>query len=609
MKCLYPIDIILFVLGAVLFPAPVHAQSTGYPDLDLYYSQLDKNRYGTDTARIWYLMRTIPHDSFIRDYMERGIEVTRDTVSLFTFFAPGSISASKEERLQLLDGMDAAARRHKSKRLELAADYFRVWMMEGFRPEPFEARMDGLEQIVAQSRRAGDRFIEMCATAEMWLLNSISNRYARSFAYAKRYEDVLDKMDDDTPGKGGRYIALGRSYYDSGDYGRALPLLYKGLRKGRSYQGQNLTAWNYLAVYHQKNNHLDSAACYNRTILASEEGLREKSVHLGIAVSNLGRIALARGDHDAAIAMLEAGLECMKQHNDLSFVVGLYTSLGEAWLAKGDLATAKSYIDRVYDERHKFADEAWQNRAVRLFRLESGYYTRLGQHELAGIYLDSVLTASRNYQQYVGRHNILLGEQQLQEAEIELKLHQVTWQRSLIAFSIAIIILISAALLVIIRLYRRRNAACKILAQQAQEWAMQENRKTNGSAKGHPTEEDLRIMALADREMTENHAYRQAGLTVKSMADLLGVHRNTLARAVSRTTDGNFSLYINKFRVKEAIRIISQTNRKELYIGELSERVGFGSRNTFSRVFKQYTGLSPLEFQKQKENKQPGEEF
>ena len=482
-------------------------------------------------------------------------------------------------------------------------------MMEGFKDaERFEARMDALEQVVRKSRRIGDSFIGLNALGEMQSLTAISNRYSRSFAYAQRWEDALDKMDDDTPGKGLGYVVLGRKYYDFKDYDRALPLLYKGL----SYQNEDLTAWNYLAVYHKMNGNLDSAAYYNRTIIASEEVLgHHRNVHLGIAISNLGRIELARGNYDAAIAMLEAGLECVRQHNELSFVVGLYTSLGEAWLANGDLPAVKNYIDLVYAQRHKLVDETWQQLAVGLFKLESGYHTRLGNHEAAKLYLDSVLVASQNYQQYVGRHNILLGEQLLQEAEIELKSHQVAQQRNIIVLAGVILIVLTIGIIIIIRLYRRKNAAYKVLARRAEEWARDadkpgpDTRNENGTngrnslnGTGQPTEEDRRIMSLAELEMTERFAYRDAGMSAELLADRLGIHRNALSRAVNRVTGGNYYHYVNGYRIKEAVRLISQNGHKDLYIDELYERVGFNNRSSFYRVFKQFTGLSPAEFQK-----------
>lgn len=616
MKCLRTVYIICLLFAASAFLLPAQPRSTGYPDLDLYYSQMENNHYKDDVARLSRLMETAPHDDIIMNYIERGQEVAHDTVSLFSFYNAGPVHPSKEKRLQLLDDMYEAARRNKSKELELLADYFKAWMMEGFRDEPFEARMDAMERIIRRSRKAGNDYLEILALEEMKTLTNISTRYVRSFVYSQRLEDALDKSGDDIHLKWLWYTRLGRMYYDSKDYDRALPLLYKAL----SHKKENAIVWNYLASYHKMKGDLDSAAYYNRAILITEEGLSDKPVFLSIAICNLGRIELARGNYDAAVAMLEAGLQDMKQQNDLSFVMGVYTSLGKAWLGKGRLPMAKNYIDSVYIQRNKITDETWQQRAVALFQLESRYYARKGRHELSKTYLDSVLVASQNYQKYVGRHNILLGEQMLKEAEIELKSNQLARQRNVIMFVVIILLVITVSLILLIRLYRKKNTAYKALARKAEEWARDTDKPgpdtrngngmnggsangngTNGNSlngNGQPTEEDRRIMSLAELEMTERFAYRDAGMSAELLADRLGIHRNALSRAVNRLTGGNYYQYINGYRIKEAVRLISQNGHKDLYIDELYERVGFNNRSSFYRAFKQFTGLSPAEFQK-----------
>lgn len=607
-----------YLIHTILFLLLAPSLWAGHPDLDLYYSQLQKNRSDANIARLRHLMQTVPFDSLITEYLHRGHAVALDTVSVFSYFNDGPVIPTKEERLQKLDQIYAAARRHNSKRLRATADYFKADMMEGSAGEALNARIEACEKALSQARKAGEPFVELLALREIHHLTQINVRYDQMFAYAQRWEETLDNAADDIPWKGRYYIELARSYYHSGDVDRALPMLYKALRIGGEYQMENVTAWNYLAVYHFKHNNLDSAAWYNRTIIASREALNNRSVHLGIAITNLGRVEMARGNYSVAIPMLEAGIPCMQQYNDFNFVVGIYISLGEAWLGYGNLARAKDYIDSVYAERPKYKlhfnendDVAWLQRATGLFKLESSYYTHRGNHQLARQYLDSMLVASERYQQYVGRHNILLGQQRLQAAEIELKSAEVARQRIIILSVIAALTLITIALLVIVRLYRKRNAAYRKLAQKASEWASAADHTTHPGettvttifGNEPPTEDDLRIMALAETEMKQNHPYREARYTAEALADSIGVHRNYLARAIKRTTGGNFSTYTNGYRVKEAIRIISTTSRRELYIEQLSERVGFGNRNTFTRAFKQFTGISPIEFQKQEEER------
>lgn len=651
MKRLSPLYVLFLFLTPLLLPAQPSANilpdeqertaaaksSTGYPDIDLYYSQLEKNVADDIYARRYYLLETMPIDSLLAAYAERRHAAFNDTISLNIYFSPGLVRDNNELRAIFPQAYEKALRYDSPalmRQMERFRSRLRADVPAAVRPEPYS-----YEELMRCCRQAGDYHLETDILMELWASHFISHKHAGSFAYARQLEEALDRIGDDYPSKANGYLWMGTAYFKFKDYDRALPLFRKGLslRSDRNVmhsQRYVLQAWNHLAVYHEMQGNLDSAAYYHRSILASPEGLSDSPVSLDIAICNLGRVEMAKGDYDAAIAYLQAGLKQLEQNTpgaNWDFAHGVYLSLGECMLAKNDLVAAKGYIEKVRPGLDVFPEQTQAGRLKDLFALESRYYSRLGEFDKADVCLDSARYFTEKYEQLTSQNFITLGEQQLQEVETQLKNQQIARQRNIILFAIVALVLISAALLVIARLYHRRNAAYKKLAQKAQEWAMQDevtripvtfisapgddamspntDTETSGNTKEPPGEEDLRIMALADREMTENHAYREAGLTAESMADRLGVHRNSLARAISRTTGGNFSLYINGLRVKEAIRIISQTSRKELYIEELSERVGFGNRSTFSRTFKQFTGLAPLEFQKQKENKQKSDAF
>lgn len=593
------LHIIILVLAGFFLPA--YPQATGYPDLDLYHSQVTNNYSEALTARKHHLMHTTPIDHFIAEYMERGAAVLRDTVSLFSFFNHGTVIVTGEERQQIIDEVYAAARKHKSKRLKLAADYFKAFL--GNPSMRVVTRVENNEKVVRTTRKLGEVHIELRALYDMHGITA--GHAAQSLAYAQRLEEALDKVTEEQyPEKHLIYSRLGMSYYNFKDHDRALPLLHKGLH----YPGEKVRTWNYLGVYHQMQGNLDSAAYYHRMILTDEDGRRQPPVHLAIAISNLGKLELAQGNNDAAIAMLQAGLNVMKKEPkyELSFVVGLYTSLGEAWLAKGDLDRTANYIDSVYQQRYEIPDMAWQQRAVNLFALQSRYYGRLKQYNLSKLYQDSSAIANRNYIQLSGQHHIVLGKQRLQAAEIELQAQQMAHQRNLIALGTTLLVLVSIALIIILHLYRRKDAAHKMLAQKARQWAMPAEASTANStlrqpmANGSPEEEYRQIMTEANNEMEYNRAYRQTSITIDSFAQQLNIPRNTLSKAINKVTGNNFSYYVNDYRVKEAVRLMVKNTDNDLSINELYEQVGFGNRASFYRVFKQFTGLSPVEFQKQK---------
>lgn len=128
----------------------------------------------------------------------------------------------------------------------------------------------------------------------------------------------------------------------------------------------------------------------------------------------------------------------------------------------------------------------------------------------------------------------------------------------------------------------------------------------SGQQEEAPTPEDNRIMELLTREMKKQHAYREAGLTAELLAHRLGIHRNALAHAISKKTGNNFSHFINSYRIREAVRLLSSPGDNKIYLDEVYEQVGFNNRTTFYRSFKQFTGLSPVEFLRNHEKGEGG---
>lgn len=455
----------------------------------------------------------------------------------------------------------------------------------------------------------------------------VDKDYDKAFYIGFQLEEKLPQVSESKyPHKREAYYKLGEAYYLFLDFYKSIELLKNALAPvPLSFDDRaNLDALNIMGVCYANIGQMNTSDNYFRATLASSDIVLNRPVYNAYALSHLGCNAMLTGRYDKAIALSETVWPVLRKETDnYGHLAGMCYCRGRSYLEKGDFKQASVWIDSLIYFANR-DDYNYTKRIKQAYSLQADYYTAMGDASLAKVYNDSLVSVYRREElgftsQYIVRAAYDHHNDKISAKEARIRTEHIR---------VSVILAVATALLVfsllVVHFYRRKNAAYKILAQKAQEWAMQEGtarfpsytppedeavspelyNEASGNAKRNPTEDDLRIMALADHEMMENHAYREAGLTAESLSDLLGVHRNTLARAVNRTTGGNFSLYINGFRIKEAIRIISQTSHRELYIEELSERVGFGNRNTFSRVFKQYTGLSPFEFQKQKGNRQ-----
>lgn len=586
MKQLYIYISLLFTLILPLFAGAQTAQS----DLELYRSNMERAicMQRQASVRVQQLLTT-PAEKYITDYLEGGFKAEGTSALLNLFYNQSSFD---EQEAIIAKCYDMAAK-HSDKGLKRLADLFKAWIVTHDN-NPYERKMEMMEDVIRSCRKAGDRYMGTYVLDRMWKASFYEGHHARCFEYGARLAEALDTIGDDYPFKYWGYSGIGKAYFAYKDYDRSAYYLKKAITHDPN-MSEDMTAMNTLAVYHHMNGDLDSAACYHRSIITK----MDNPVHLQISICNLGKIYQERGDIDGAIILLRAGLENMKKDGVIyDFIYGVYTSLGECMLAKGDLPAVKGYIDKAKDGL-LFPDITQTRRLKSIYALESKYYSRIGQQKMADSYLDSALVMAQKHSELVGQNVILLGEHRLKDSEIERNKEQIANQRHIILSILIFLSLILAGMALIVYLYRKKNAAYKALAIKAEEWANNSITPPVLQPCAEITKEDEQIMSLLEKEM-QNFAYREVGLTTEILADRLGVHRNALSHAINCVTGGNFNAYINGFRIKEAVRIISQTSHKELYIDELYGQVGFGNRTSFYRSFKQLTGLSPIEFQKSK---------
>jgi AraC-like DNA-binding protein len=111
-----------------------------------------------------------------------------------------------------------------------------------------------------------------------------------------------------------------------------------------------------------------------------------------------------------------------------------------------------------------------------------------------------------------------------------------------------------------------------------------------------PDKADYILMEAIEQLMNEQKLYKDSGVTLFSVAEKLKVSRNYVSNAINHCTGKNFNTYINEYRIKEAIHILSENQRSRLSVDDIASEAGFNDRHIFSRTFKKITGLSPTSF-------------
>ncbi len=98
--------------------------------------------------------------------------------------------------------------------------------------------------------------------------------------------------------------------------------------------------------------------------------------------------------------------------------------------------------------------------------------------------------------------------------------------------------------------------------------------------------------------MQEKKPYLDAELTLSSLAKDLNISRSQLSILINVGMGDNFYDFINKYRVEEVKRLMTDPHVKNYNVLGIALEAGFKSKSTFNLIFKRFTGLTPTEYRK-----------
>lgn len=103
------------------------------------------------------------------------------------------------------------------------------------------------------------------------------------------------------------------------------------------------------------------------------------------------------------------------------------------------------------------------------------------------------------------------------------------------------------------------------------------------------------LMSRIDELVKERKLYRNHGLTVSDVAAAAGTNRTYVSNAINQQLGISFSEYINRLRIEDSKRIISEAGGK-VVLSAVAEEAGFVSEATFYRYFRRLEGKTPSEW-------------
>ena len=106
--------------------------------------------------------------------------------------------------------------------------------------------------------------------------------------------------------------------------------------------------------------------------------------------------------------------------------------------------------------------------------------------------------------------------------------------------------------------------------------------------------DDLKERIL--RVIVMEKKYKDKDYSAKKLALDLGTNTRYISAVVNVKFHMNYTSFVNKYRIEEAMSILVDKRYQDLRIEEVSDMVGFSNRQSFYASFYRLIGITPREY-------------
>lgn len=571
-------------------------------------------------------------DSIFSQYAQSGfLSVISD---LYYYYDEVLLFLPPEKQKGELKKMEKIANQYKSQELKNEFQFVSAMLLPEDSLSDLSVKIELLDIVASDAVKRKDQVMKLRVLRAEFNLYWKTKQYGKAFQIAFILDkDLQNVTDEEYPEKGMVYYEIGDAYYYFHDYDKAISYLHKAVKPAKYFFDTSaIQAQNRLGAYYAMKERTDSADYYFRKAYFSPGKVKDRTVLDAISLSNMGYSFLLNKEYDKAIEYMESGLGHLIKADKFVEASNVTLRLVDCYMAKNNLRKSKQLIDsaEVYIKNSAEEDDLQRS----LYTIKGRYYARTGNSKLSGAYMDSAFAANRTYEQKYNSLKVLRAEQRIFEAEAKAKDEQlrlkeenynnVVFYLYCLIFGILLVILIVVGTVFYLRRKSKMHPVPELLlaeeATQSDE-AHAESRQSEESANTAAihngniedqhevslieedlTEEDLNLIKKVEDLIKKDEIYKDLDLTLDLLAKNLKVNRNYLSKAINRVTGKNFNTYINEYRIKEAIRILSDKKSDVISIDAIALEVGFSNRISFYQSFKKMTGLSPSEFRNNKDS-------
>ncbi len=435
-------------------------------------------------------------------------------------------------------------------------------------------------------------------------LNKSAVYYYYMYDYQKSYSLLIEALDlcerypdDSTEFK--IYTNIGNIYYYSKEYGKAKHYYSKALGLSLDSMGIMLQ-YNNIGEAENESGELDSALYHIGKALQISR--RVDSTYLHLLLNSAASIYMKTGHYDSTYHYLRSALDHAHRNRKVVYEAENLSDLGEFFFETGKIDSALFYIDSSNSV-------ARENKYYNI--LLENYLTLSKIEELRGRYRDALEWRKR----YGSLNDSLSGAGQLvdisglrridemsqtnrrmEELAVEQKVKEriINYQQIVLLAACAGLLLLAAILLFVFFQKKRLNKAYKILVEKNVEIIeLQENSPEKRSKAIRHNDKDDELLDKILTAMEDMTVICDPKFSINMLSSLVQANHTYVSQVINNTQHKNFRSFLNGYRIRAALRLLSEPDATKYTIESVSTIVGYKSRSTFHTAFQEITGVSP----------------
>jgi len=358
--------------------------------------------------------------------------------------------------------------------------------------------------------------------------------------------------------------------------------------------------YNNMARYYRSCKKYNSALVYLDSSLVLNTKLKNVN-RMGINELNRGSCYLELKDYSKSVYNFNLAI---KHFTITSFYIGLgfsYVGLLQIDITEKNKMEARKHVEkaRLWAEKanyHCVFDQlypALSSYYTLIGRVDSSmYYTKLHVALQKKIYSPEKLTQITKQEIQAKEEEINYWINKNTETENSIFKIQVSKEKEYILIISLFVFFVLASYFILRRIRKMRGLITEI------------SKETNTITQKNslPEKQDIDLAESFQALVQSEKLYLNEKFSLEDAATHLKTNKTYLSKAINTVHSKRFSNLINEYRIEESMLMLSDSKFDNLSIEGIASAVGFSSKSSFNRTFKEQTGLTPSEFKSKRVN-------